>query len=126
MTTNVKEIASRLILKHDTEEHWNQAGSIKGEKAFIPKQGEIIIYDIDDKYFYERLKIGDGISPVDTLPFYLIDEVSDQLLEMEQKLIEEEEKMFSLASESLVLNWQNNTMIFTKGIDIGEKIFSID
>jgi hypothetical protein len=45
---------------------------------------------------------------------------------MEQKLIEEEEKMFSLASESLVLNWQNNTMIFTKGIDIGEKIFSID
>jgi hypothetical protein len=78
MTTNVKEIASRLILKHDTEENWNKAGAeAKGDKAFIPKQGEIIIYDRDNAYFYERLKIGDGISPVDVLPFYLIDEVSD-------------------------------------------------
>lgn len=54
---------SRIIQKHDTSENWSNATS------FIPKQGEIIIYDIDDVYDYERFKIGDGVTNVNSLPF---------------------------------------------------------
>ena len=36
-----KNIKTRIIHKHDTEENWNKATN------FIPKQGEIIVYDID-------------------------------------------------------------------------------
>ena len=56
-------INSRIQNKHDIEQNWNEAIN------FIPKQGEIIIYDIDDNYSYERLKIGDGIQTVNNLKF---------------------------------------------------------
>lgn len=59
-----KNIKSRIIHKHDTAENWAKATS------FIPKQGEIIVYDIDANYNYERLKIGDGVQNVNALPFY--------------------------------------------------------
>lgn len=59
-----KNILSRIINKHDTEANWNKATS------FIPKQGEIIIYDIDTTHTYERMKIGDGKTAVTALPFY--------------------------------------------------------
>ena len=58
-----KTINGRIINKHDLAENWNKAVN------FIPKQGEIIIYDIDDNYDYERIKIGDGESLVGVLPF---------------------------------------------------------
>ena len=54
---------SRLIHKHDIESNWLKAVN------FTPKQGEIIVYDIDDNYNYERFKIGDGITLVNSLPF---------------------------------------------------------
>jgi hypothetical protein len=38
---------------------------------FIPKQGELIVYDIDSNYSYERLKIGDGVQNVNALPFVI-------------------------------------------------------
>ena len=60
-----KEIQSRIIHKHDIEENWNKATN------FIPKQGELIIYDIDSNYSYERFKIGDGITSIISLPFTL-------------------------------------------------------
>lgn len=59
-----KEFASRIIHKHDIETNWNKATN------FIPKQGEIIVYDIDDLHDYERIKIGDGVTVVTELPFY--------------------------------------------------------
>ena len=54
---------SRIIHKHDLEENWIKAVN------FIPKQGEIIVYDIDNDYEYERLKVGDGVTNVNALPF---------------------------------------------------------
>ena len=39
-----KKINARIIHKHDTEENWNLATN------FIPKQGEIIVYDKDSTY----------------------------------------------------------------------------
>ena len=58
-----KTLKTRIIHKHDTEAHWILA------KNFIPKQAEIIVYDRDDTYNYERFKIGDGITVVSALPF---------------------------------------------------------
>ena len=73
-----KIIKSRIIHKHEIEAHWLLANN------FIPKQGEIIIYDVEiDKdgnvltlpdgrttpYTYQRLKIGDGITTISELPF---------------------------------------------------------
>lgn len=58
-----KRINSRLINKHDTEAHWILA------ENFTPMAGEIIIYDRDENYNYERFKIGDGKTLVNNLPF---------------------------------------------------------
>ena len=58
-----KNISSRIIHKHDIEANWNKATN------FIPKAGEIIIYDRDETYDYERFKIGDGETAVAALPF---------------------------------------------------------
>lgn len=54
---------TRIQHKHDTEINWSKA------TGFIPKQGELIVYDIDDNYNYERIKIGDGVTNVNSLPF---------------------------------------------------------
>lgn len=59
-----KIIPTRIVNKHDTEENWN----LKSE--FVPMQGEFIVYDRDENNNRERLKIGDGIHDVATLPFY--------------------------------------------------------
>lgn len=72
----------RIVHKHDIEENWLKATN------FIPKQGELIIYDVDDKYNYERMKIGDGISLVNDLPFGSPDSV---ILYTEQELTEEQQ-----------------------------------
>ena len=61
--TKDKEIVSRIIHKHDTAAHWENA------KNFTPFKGEIIVYDIDEKYNYSRVKIGDGITSVVNLNF---------------------------------------------------------
>ena len=53
----------RYILKHDTEENWEKASN------FSPKNGEPIIYDIDSAHSKQRLKIGDGSTNVNNLPF---------------------------------------------------------
>lgn len=57
-----KTLKGRVIQKHDVESNWSKA-------SFIPKKGEIIIYDIDDNYSYERIKVGDGAQNVNALPF---------------------------------------------------------
>lgn len=54
---------TRIVHKHDIEENWNKAVN------FIPKQGELIVYDIDANHEYSRVKIGDGEKTVINLPF---------------------------------------------------------
>ena len=63
----------RIINTHDTEANWNKCIN------FVPKSGEIIVYDVDGNYSYERFKIGDGIHNVLDLPF-CIDSVVLRLL----------------------------------------------
>lgn len=58
-----KQINGRIVHKHDAEANWNKATN------FIPKNGEIIIYDPDSNYSYARVKVGDGTTKVTSLPF---------------------------------------------------------
>lgn len=60
-----KNMNARIQHKHDTEANWNKAIN------FIPKIGEIIVYDIDDNYNYSRFKIGDGVRVINDLEFLL-------------------------------------------------------
>lgn len=58
-----KKLNTRIVHKHDTAENWMKATN------FIPKHGEIIVYDADTTTTYERIKIGDGRTVVSALPF---------------------------------------------------------
>ena len=78
-----KFIDSRIINKHDIEANWNS------NPDFIPSQGEIILYDIDENYDFERFKIGDGITNVINLPFVIPTKVSQ--LENDSNFLSEEE-----------------------------------
>lgn len=71
-----KTLQTRIIAKHDTEANWIKA------QNFIPKAGELIIYDIDDNYDYERIKVGDGCTNVTSLPFSNVTMTEDEFDEM--------------------------------------------
>lgn len=58
-----KTFNTRIVHKHDTAENWAKATN------FIPKAGELIIYDADETNEYARVKIGDGEKTVGDLPF---------------------------------------------------------
>ena len=97
-----KNVNSRIQHKHDTEANWNKA------TKFIPKQGEFIIYDVDDNYSYERVKVGDGITPVTNLPFYLATEI--------QALEEKLEVLNNMLDVEIDKNL--HTLIFTRPLSI--------
>lgn len=58
-----KNFNTRIQHKHDIEENWNKAA------GFIPKSGEMIVYDVDSNHMYPRIKFGDGETAVGNLPF---------------------------------------------------------
>jgi len=58
-----KTIKTRILHKHATEEAWSKATD------FIPKNGELIIYDTDATHNYKRIKIGDGTTNINALGF---------------------------------------------------------
>lgn len=58
-----KELKARLVQKNDVEENWIKAVN------FIPKKGEIIVYNPDASHNFIRFKIGDGESTVSQLAF---------------------------------------------------------
>lgn len=75
-----KNINSRVVFKHDIEANWKQAIN------FVPKAGELILYDPSPNdpnhpYDYTRIKLGDGSTKVNDLPFFF-----DKLLDLEENL----------------------------------------
>lgn len=54
---------TRIIHTHDVEENWNKCTD------FIPRAGELIIYDPDKTISYTRFKIGDGVKSITELDF---------------------------------------------------------
>lgn len=68
-----KTLKTRIIHKHDVESNWSKA------TRFVPKQGELIVYDKDSNYDYERVKIGDGATNVNNLPFVISTLTNDEI-----------------------------------------------
>ena len=60
-----KTLKTRVQLKHDIEENWLKATN------FTPLNGEAIIYDADAAHDYPRAKIGDGVTNVNELPWFV-------------------------------------------------------
>lgn len=58
-----KQLNARIVTKHDIEFNWNKAIN------FIPKKGEIIVYDADSENSISRIKIGNGITNIKNLQF---------------------------------------------------------
>ena len=54
---------TRILNKNDIEENWNKATN------FIPKKGEIIVYNKDTNRDFPLIKVGDGVTNVINLPF---------------------------------------------------------
>lgn len=83
-----KIVNARVLCKHDIEQNWNSAIN------FIPKAGELILYDPDTTYDYTRMKIGDGVTKVAALPFFIdkITELEKKLTDLEVFLVKSEEK----------------------------------
>jgi hypothetical protein len=77
MKMGEKNLKSRIIHLHDTEANWN----LKTE--FIPKIGEIVVYDKDTNFNYERFKIGNGITTIINLPFALENEINNLINSIE-------------------------------------------
>lgn len=59
-----KNLNTRIINKHDIAANWALATN------FIPKLGEIIVYDADENNPEPRIKIGDGVNKVNDLKFF--------------------------------------------------------
>lgn len=70
----------RIINTHDTEANWNLC------TTFIPKAGEILVYDVDESHDYERFKIGDGIKTIVDLPF-TIDNTLESIFNIENNIM---------------------------------------
>lgn len=54
----------RIKLRNDSHINWN-----KKAETFVPMDGEIVIYDVDDSHDFQMIKIGDGITTLGKLPF---------------------------------------------------------
>ena len=59
----IKTYNGRFVPKGDTEANWNKA------VGFIPLDKEIIIYKKDTNHSTPRIKIGDGVTVIQKLPF---------------------------------------------------------
>lgn len=73
---NEKPTNARLQMKHDIEANWIIAGN--ATNPFVPKPGELIIYDVDDSHDSPRIKIGDGDNNVNELPFFVDETKADK------------------------------------------------
>lgn len=58
-----KRLKTRIVHKHDTEANWAKAIN------FVPMEGEIVVYDADDKNAVPRFKIGNGTTNINGLAF---------------------------------------------------------
>lgn len=65
-------VKTQAVVKTDTEENWNKA------KNYIPELNTIIIYTYDDAA--PKIKIGDGVHTVISLPFLVQKEVNGTTL----------------------------------------------
>ena len=98
-----KRLTGRLVNKHDIAANWAKA------TTFVPMAGELIVYDIDADYAYERIKIGDGTRNVNALPF-VDDALSATLIELINAVDDKVDAVSALVGDTPV-SAQINTAI---------------
>ena len=76
----MEQLNMRIIHTHDVQANWEKL------VEFIPKAGELIVYDKDDLCSYERFKIGDGVTTLTNLPF-TVDNVIENIFNIQNKII---------------------------------------
>ena len=101
-----KILNSRIILKHDVESNWQLA------TGFAPLKGEVVIYDPDSNCSYSRLKIGNGVDNVNSLPFVndalrvellaQINDVDDKVDVVEERVTAVETDIHTLVGDTSV------------------------
>lgn len=57
-----KTLSTHILNKHDVGTNWE-------DSSYVAKSGELIVYDVDSNNASPRLKIGDGNTVTDDLPF---------------------------------------------------------
>lgn len=62
-----KTLKTRVVLKHDSDTNWAAAGAAGKGANFVPKSGEVIVYEYSDGS--RKFKIGNGKSTAAALPF---------------------------------------------------------
>lgn len=107
-----KTLSTRIIHKHDVESNWLLATN------FTPKQGELIVYDIDSNYLYERFKIGDGIQNVNKLPF-VNDALRTELIEQINSVDGKVDTLSALVGDTAVSEQISTAINETTADDFG-------
>jgi hypothetical protein len=69
-----KHFKVKVIHKCETAADWERS-------SYVPAEGEIVTYKIDEQHNYERLKLGDGVHAVKDLPFVTDEGFRDFILE---------------------------------------------
>jgi hypothetical protein len=64
MGEEIKRLKGKISFKHETEADWAMSN-------YIPQNGELVLYDPDEKHEGTRLKRGDGVTTVSALPFII-------------------------------------------------------
>lgn len=105
MANKEKLINVRVQHRHDIEANWLKSVYINGikenglkEHPLTPMQAEIIVFDKDENYNYERFKIGDGITNVIDLPF------TDEFFVVDSTRVTHSENLLSNILETYILN----------------------
>lgn len=77
------ELTARVCQLHDTEANW-----IKNANDKVLNAGEIVVYDPDAQHTYQRIKIGDGKTPLKDLKFVIEENLTtDKLQQGDEELI---------------------------------------
>jgi hypothetical protein len=64
---------ARVSQLHKTEAEWDKL------PGFVPIEGEFIIFDPDKQHKYARLKVGDGVTKLKDLPFFIDSAIDDNV-----------------------------------------------
>ena len=102
-----KNLNSRIVHKHDTEANWSSTVN------FVPKIGEIIVYDPDENHAAARVKIGDGVKTVIQLAF--IDDAAKEVLFKEIDMVDEKvEALGQLVGDASIPNQIEEALLKTQ------------
>lgn len=105
----------RIKLRNDSHANWEK------QPNFVPMDGEIIIYDIDDEHKFQMIKIGDGSKELSNLPFINdfytkkeIDTFIEELQKADLEIIQQLNNEIDVREQQVNDLWYETTEIRSK------------